>query len=294
MQEKLNKTFYLLLILITIAGAYYIFTHLSKTKRVEINLQNYRQLDSCFLQQNYTIATIESKKAVPRIFVKNISSSIKQLKSTEKKSIFIRLMLSNILKANEKLLENRNKILSLQKEKQLSAKDKKWIAEWSEKLRVKDSSFAKLLIKTDVIPPSLAIIQAIVESGYGTSRFAIEGNALFGEHFYGENPKNHIKAKGSKTRMKAFPSIYESIWGYMINLNRHPAYKKLRKLRAIEREKGELISGYQLINTLGSYSENGQSYINNLHKMMRQLQLSKLDSLKLEKTAQEYYYTIKE
>ena len=203
-------------------------------------------------------------------------------------------MLSNILKANEKILENRNKILLLQRKKQLSAQEQKWLSNWAKKLRVKDLSFSELLIKTDVIPPSLAIIQSIIESGYGTSRFAIEGNALFGEHFYGKNPENHLKAKASKTRMKAFPSIYESIWGYMINLNRHPAYKELRKLRAIERVKGETISGYQLINTLNAYSENGQSYVNNLHKMMRQLQLSKLDSLQLEKNTQEYYCTIKE
>jgi len=294
MRNTLNKLFYLCLILITITGAFYIFYHFSKTEKTETIIQNYTLLDSCFTKKQYTLSLIKKEKLVPRIFVKNISPSIKHLNISERKSVFIRIILSNVLKANETLLQKRTKILNLKEKKQLNKKEQKWLDNWSEKLRVKNHSFSELLIKTDIIPPSLAIIQSIIESGYGTSRFAIEGNSLFGEHFYGKNPENHLKANNSKTRLKSYSSIYDAIWGYMINLNRHPAYKKLRELRAKERKDKKTISGYQLINTLKAYSQNGNSYTNKLHNMMRQLQLTKLDSLQLETSLKEYYCTIKE
>ncbi|WP_419174285.1 glucosaminidase domain-containing protein [Desulfosediminicola sp.] len=123
-----------------------------------------------------------------------------------------------------------------------------------------------LLQRVDIIPPSLALGQAAYESGYGTSRFAREGNALFGQWTYsgdGMKPAEHRAAKGNYS-VAAYQWPLESVRSYMYNLNSHRAYQGLRDKRAALRKAGEKPTGLELAETLTSYSEKGEEYVNTL------------------------------
>lgn len=136
-----------------------------------------------------------------------------------------------------------------------------------------------LLDRVDLIPPSLALAQAAAESGWGRSRFAREGNNLFGEWCFtsgcGLVPQRRIS--GATHEVAAFESVAGSIDSYFRNLNSHPAYKPMRDLRAqARREQGGFL-GPDLVPGLGLYSERGQDYLHELQLMIRANDLTELD-----------------
>jgi Bax protein len=134
-----------------------------------------------------------------------------------------------------------------------------------------------LLYRVDFVPPGLALGQAAYESGYGTSRFAAEGNALFGQWTYGGEgikPQQQRKSKGDH-RIKAFDWPFDSVRGYFINLMSHRAYEDFRALRARLRAEGKPLDSLVLADGLLSYSERGQDYVDSLKGMIRH---NKLDS----------------
>jgi uncharacterized FlgJ-related protein len=123
----------------------------------------------------------------------------------------------------------------------------------------------------DTIPPSLSLAQAAEESSWGTSRFAIQGNALFGQWDFsgkGMKPKNQRKELGNYG-IARFDTPQQSIEAYILNLNTHRAYKKLRDKRASMRENNIKPTGWELAKTLDKYSERGIHYIESLHSIMR-------------------------
>ncbi|WP_116365503.1 glucosaminidase domain-containing protein [Parahaliea mediterranea] len=128
-----------------------------------------------------------------------------------------------------------------------------------------------LLYRVDVVPPGLALGQAAYESGYGTSRFAVEGNSLFGQWTYkndGIKPREQRKSKGNH-QIKAFEWPFDSVRGYFINLMSHPAYEDFRRLRAEVRAAGKPMDSLVLADGLLSYSERGQAYVDSLKGMIR-------------------------
>ena len=127
------------------------------------------------------------------------------------------------------------------------------------------------LYKLDIIPAGLALGQAAYESGYGTSRFAVEGNALFGQWVYGGKglvPEQQ-RAELGDHRIAAFDWPFDSVRGYFINLMSHPAYEDFRRIRAQLREDGQPLSSLALADGLTSYSERGQEYVDTLKGMIR-------------------------
>ena len=127
-----------------------------------------------------------------------------------------------------------------------------------------------LLERVDIIPPSLALGQTAYESGYGTSRFAVEGNALFGQWTYsgkGMKPKEHRASKGNYG-VAAYKWPFDSVRSYMKNLNTHSAYQGLRDKRAELRRQSKEVSGLALVETLGSYSEKGMTYVKTLKSII--------------------------
>jgi uncharacterized FlgJ-related protein len=197
-----------------------------------------------------------------------------------KKRIFFRGIAPMILRANELILMDRNKLDQLRSAflegHSLSETDQKWLATLSGLYKVKyenpltASTLNELWKKVDIIPPSLALAQGAEESGWGTSRFAAEGNAVYGQWTWGENA---ITPKAQRTELgnygiAAFGSLQESVCGYMLNLNTHAAYSELRTKRAELRNSGEKITGYLLSETLTRYSERGEEYVKTLKQMM--------------------------
>ena len=144
--------------------------------------------------------------------------------------------------------------------------------------------FDALLKRVDIVPPSLAIAQAAEESGWGTSRFAREGNALFGQRAYKASKKGIVpkeRPDGTNFRVRAFDHLIDGVKAYVHNLNSHFAYEDFRDLRATLRAETGHIDGYALAGSLLRYSERGEDYINTIRVIMRVNSLQVFDSAKL-------------
>ena len=236
---------------------------------------------------------------VPHAMVTRIplawKENAKNLPVAQKKEIFYRFMLPLVMHANTMVLDRRAR-LDAAKERvianeTLADDDLVWLHEAAVLLRIikgdddalSDASSSELLriidealYKLDVIPAGLALGQAAYESGYGTSRFAVTGNALFGQWTFGGEgliPEQQRSDLGDH-RIAAFEWPFDSVRGYFINLMSHPAYEDFRRLRAQLREAGKPLSSMELANGLLRYSERGQEYVDSLKGIMR---VNKLD-----------------
>ena len=208
----------------------------------------------------------------------------------QKKAVFYRLMLPLVMHANEMVMERRGRVLQAKERLaaggQLSEEELQDFRRALVIFRVKNEEEAAavtvsspelpaiiddLLYRLDVVPAGLALGQAAYESGYGTSRFAADGNALFGQWTYGGDgmaPEQKRKEKGDYG-VAAFDWPFDSVRGYFINLMSHPAYEDFRKLRAELRASGEPLSSMRLADGLVRYSERGQEYVDGLKGIIR-------------------------
>jgi Bax protein len=157
-------------------------------------------------------------------------------------------------------------------------RDESWLAELAERYQSRSAEPAALLRRVDVVPPSLALAQAAEESGWGTSRFVRQGNNLFGQ----------IAAAGlipqddsSGPAMASFDSLHGAVRAYVQNLNAHPAYDNLRRVRAQIRARGGFPDGHSRAGALGAYSEHGQAYIDGIRALIRHNGLLRFDHAKL-------------
>ena len=228
-------------------------------------------------------------REVPRIELTHIPQRWKKesrkISVKEKKNIFFRLVGSAILIANERIREQRVQLLD--KLKSDAAGDDPWVIELardyelvdSEATPLTDAVIEELVKRVDEIPPSLALAQAAEESGWGTSRFAIQGNSLFGQWDFsgkGIQPKKQRKQLGNYG-IARYEEPQDSVDAYMHNLNTHRAYRKLRDKRADMRMTGKELTGYELATTLDKYSERGTAYVKSLHGIMRYNHLDTAD-----------------
>ena len=130
----------------------------------------------------------------------------------------------------------------------------------------------------DIIPVSVAIAQAAKESGWGTSRFALEGNAMFGQWTYGKDgiaPLDREKDKGHK--ILKFSMLRSSVQAYKNNLNTHSGYREFREKRAELRRNNKKISGLSLVDYLHNYAATGKEYTKVLKKIIKQNELMDFD-----------------
>lgn len=191
----------------------------------------------------------------------------------EKKSRFFNYLHPVIDEQNKKIMDERKTLLSVKNHTQSITPEVKQICEKYESscTEFTVNGIEQLLEKVDIVPPSLALAQAANESGWGTSRFAIEGNNYFGQWCFtsgcGMIPAR--RAAGAKQEVKSFKSVRESVSSYMHNLNTGNAYKKLRELRAKFRKKGKQVSAETLAEGLVAYSERGKSYVDEIQQMIR-------------------------
>jgi len=179
-----------------------------------------------------------------------------------KKKSFINYMLKGIDKANSKICSERKTIELIQKDydkngniSSSQAKDLKTI---SDLYKVNDKSPIKeqldqLSLRVDTLPKSFVLAQAILESGWGTSRFAVEHNNYFGLHCFDNGCG--AKAMYANVYMEDFNDVSDSVFGYYYRLNTGTAFKKLRVIRKQDRDDKNFLN--QLLDTLGSYSELG-------------------------------------
>ena len=259
----------------------FVLDEFDSPNKLELKIQNITKLDSLFVSENYYLDSIFIDSVVPAIFTVNISESIRTIDTKKKKSLFIKMLLSNILISNKNILEERVFLLSLKQKQDITRKERRRLKKIAKKYSGKIDNLDELLQRVDIVPPSLAIAQAITESGWGTSRYAIQGNALFGHHVSKNDTSKFIQSQNSNVRMKAFNSILASVEAYMHNINSTRAYRLLRKRRAERRRNNDAIIGKDLANYLTRYSERGIEYTIALKSMIRQQKLARFDFVRL-------------
>ena len=208
--------------------------------------------------------------------------NIKDVK--EQKKAFSSILLPLIQKENKKILDLRKKIVEIFNDPYflLNPKKVEFLAKIAKIYKIKNIiDKEEFLKKIDTIPPSLALAQAAIESGWGKSRFAKEANNLFGHWEYSNNglqPKSRYDHIEIDYSIKIFPSIEESIAVYMRNLNRNPAYKKFRELRYKYRKKGKKFTGLVAAETMKNYSQLHEKYVKLLKQMIKTNNWDKYDN----------------
>jgi len=250
------------------------------TDTVRLNASTIEQL---FEDTNYTLNDVREKKLVKPVALTLLPAEIKMIESTKKrKEFFIQIILPLILQENNNIRLDRRRLFSIINKSNNSNLEKKWLEKKYKQYGVSSKDLTILKIRMDEIPVSLAIAQAAKETGWGTSRFAQEGNALFGQWTWsgeGLKPKDADKSKGHKV-MK-FNVLQASVRAYQRNLNTHSSYKNLRKARAMLRDKGKPLDSLILVKFLNEYAETGEKYVEVLTKIINQNNLKDFDDAKL-------------
>tara|TARA_B110000116_G_scaffold71561_1_gene62020 strand:+ start:563 stop:1747 length:1185 start_codon:yes stop_codon:yes gene_type:complete len=239
-------------------------------------------LNEIFKEANYDLEIIRKTKKVKPIYISILPKEINQIENTkEKKNIFIKIVLPLILKENEKIILNRKKLFNILGKSRNSKNEKKWLKQKFKEYLIKNSDIAELKIRMDIIPVSLAIAQAAKETGWGTSRFAIEGNALFGQWTYSDNGIEPLDSTDGNHKVMKFNVLQASVKAYKKNLNTHKGYKKFRRARANLRERGKEIDSLKLTKFLNKYAQTGEEYTLVLEKIIKQNSLMDFDQAKL-------------
>lgn len=247
------------------------------------------RLSSAFSRMNYDLSSVVTGDGrVPRLFLASLPSDMNAISEVDKrKSLFFKSVLPLILQINEEIQGQRERLWRLRfkkrMEQRLSAADRLWLMVMGDRYDVADADIDTLLRRVDVIPPSLALAQAAEESGWGTSRFAREGNALFGQWVYTD--KVHLKPRaresGKSHQVMAFDSLLDAVRAYAVNLNTHRAYTEFRKRRWGMRRAGNPIDGNDLAGTMLRYSERGKDYVRSLRTIISVNDLEGLDGARL-------------
>ena len=251
----------------------------------DINVVRYTtsEINALFKKIKYNLDNVRDTKLVKPVPIDLLPYEIKKIESTKKrKEMFIKIVLPLILKENNKIRVDRMRLFTILNKNSNTNIEKKWLEKKYKQYGTRSNDLSTLKIRMDEIPVSLAIAQAAKETGWGTSRFAQEGNALFGQWTWsgeGLKPKNADKNKGHKV-MK-FLILRLSVKAYLRNLNTHSSYRDLRKARAKLRDLEKPLDSLILSKYLDKYAETGKYYTDVLQKIIKQNNLKDFDEARL-------------
>ena len=251
-----------------------------ETDTVRLNAATIKQL---FDDTDYTLDEVRSKKLVKPVALTLLPNEIKMIENTKKrKEFFIQIVLPLILKENNNIKIDRKRLFTIINKSNNTQREKKWLDKKYKQYGIPSKDLSILKIRMDEIPVSLAIAQAAKETGWGTSRFAQEGNALFGQWTWsgeGLKPKDSDKNEGHKV-MK-FNVLQASVRAYQRNINTHSTYKDFRRARAELRDQEKELDSLILAKYLKEYAETGEKYVEVLQKIIKQNDLKDFDDAKL-------------
>ena len=251
-----------------------------ETDTVRLTASTIKQL---FDDTNYKLDDVRETKLVKPVALTLLPQEIKMIQSTkERKEFFIQIVLPLILQENNNIKLDRKRLFSIINKSNNTNLEKKWLEKKYKQYGVLSKDLSILKIRMDEVPVSLAIAQAAKETGWGTSRFAQEGNALFGQWTWsgeGLKPKEADENKGHKV-MK-FNVLQASVRAYQRNLNTHKSYKNFRLARAELRDRDKALDSLILAEFLKSYAETGKQYVEVLQKIIKQNNLKDFDDAKL-------------
>ena len=292
----MNATTLLAQTLMAVLLAVPVFAQVKPTDE-KVPCRNYTDVRALFKRLGYTRDAWQAgTREIPRVYLADVPDEwhergAKNLSVKDKKKLFFRVIAPIVLRINELILEDRVRAQELNERlaqgQKVTPEDQAWLTELAVKYKVLQSTsepldsnaLAELLMRVDVVPPSLALAQAADESGWGTSRFAEQGNSLFGQWAWGKG----LKPTGQRTsefgdqRIAAFGTTAQAAYAYALNLNTQRAYRDLRLKRADLRRRQLRISGIVLAETLLNYSERGQAYVDELEALIQKNQLEGAD-----------------
>ena len=241
-------------------------------------------LDQLFKDTKYSLKEVRKTKLVnPGNSIDLLPKEIKQIESTKKrKEFFIQIVLPLILEENYLIRLDRKRLFVILNKNNNTESERKWLKSKFKQYGVVNRDFTTLKIRMDEIPVSLAIAQAAKETGWGTSRFALEGNALFGQWTWsGEGIKPASADSDATHKIMKFKILRASVRAYQRNLNTHSSYKEFREARAIQRDNDGKLNSLELVKYLDKYAETGKEYIVVLKKIIEQNLLTDFDEVKL-------------
>ena len=240
-------------------------------------------IEQLFKDTNYSLSEVRKSKKVKPIRLSLLPNEIKQIESSKKrKSLFIQIILPLILEENNLILIDRKRLFSILNKNQNSKKEINWLNRKFKQYGVLNKDIPTLKVRMDIIPVSLAIAQAAKETGWGTSRFALEGNALFGQWTWsGDGIKPAGAENNTKHKVMKFKVLKASVRAYQRNLNTHSSYKNFRQLRAQLRDDSEKLDSLLLADQLDNYAETGKEYTKILKQIINQNSLKDFDDVKL-------------
>ena len=250
------------------------------TSTVRLSASTIKQL---FKDTNYNLKDVRKNKLVKPINLDLLPEEMKMIENTsQRKNLFIQIVLPLILDENNQIKLDRKKLFIVLNKNNNSDAEKKWLNMKFKQYGVKNKDLSTLKIRMDEIPVSLAIAQSAKETGWGTSRFALEGNALFGQWtFSGDGIKPKFSDNDKTHKVMKFQILKASVRAYQRNLNTHSSYKKFRKLRAQSRDNDEKLDSLILADCLDQYAATGVEYTKTLKKIILQNSLKDFDEVKL-------------
>ena len=240
----------------------------------DLNLKTETVLN-LFEDVEYDLNTVRYEKKVKPIYFTQFPKDLDEIQSVKlKKETFIKIVLPLIVAENEKIIDDRFKLKNIISKKIISNQEKQWLRQKFLEYKVKKGGVEELKIRMDIIPVSIALAQAAKESGWGTSRFALEGNAIFGQWTWnGQGIEPLLKDKSKNHKILRFPILRASVKAYKNNLNTHKSYTKFREKRKNLRSKNKKIQGLELAKTLGNYAQTGSEYTKILAQIIIQNRL---------------------
>ena len=240
-------------------------------------------INELFRDTKYDLDIVRKKKIVKPINLSLLPSEIRNIESTKKKkSLFIKIVLPLILEENNRIKVDRKKLFKILNKNMNSDTEKKWLNSKFKQYGVLNKDLSTLKVRMDIVPVSLAIAQAAKESGWGTSRFAIEGNALFGQWTWsGEGIKPAGVDSEEKHKVMKFKVLKASVRAYQRNLNTHGSYKQFRSARANMRDSDVELDSLILADFLDKYAATGKEYTKIIKQIIKQNNLQDFDKVKL-------------
>ena len=256
--------------------------------QLDVNTQDTVRLSASTIKQlfkdeNYNLKDIRKNKLVKPINIDLLPSEIISIENVKKrKELFIQIILPLILEENKKIRLERKTLFAILNKNNNSEAERNWLKSKFKQYGVVNKDLTTLKIRMDEIPVSLAIAQAAKETGWGTSRFAQQGNALFGQWTYdGEGIKPAGAEAGENHKVMKFKILRASVRAYQRNLNTHKSYKKFRKVRAIQRDVYGSLNSLELAKYLDAYAATGVDYTKVLKKIIEQNKLTDFDDAKI-------------
>ena len=251
-----------------------------ETDAVRLDASTIKQL---YEDTGYKLEDIRQNKLVKPVALDSFPREIKMIENTKKrKEFFIQIVLPLILQENNNIRLDRKRLFSIINKSNNTDLEKNWLNKKYKQYGIPSKDLLTLKVRMDEVPVSLALAQAAKETGWGTSRFAQEGNALFGQWTWsgeGLKPKESDENEGHKV-MK-FNVLQASVRAYQRNLNTHKTYKEFRLVRAQLRDSGKPLDSIILSEYLTNYAETGEEYVKVLQKIINQNDLKDFDNAKL-------------